>query len=126
MTTNREALDEAGRFLMSNLRDPGIDFIDGLVAGRWKAPALQALQAEVVGLSDANKRLLRRAFVAGIDGAIHDLLFKLTERADYEADIQLVVDGRDVVPLSDGLQGELFGDEGWRARFSRYGEPEEP
>jgi hypothetical protein len=126
MTTDRETLDKLGRFLMSNLRDSGIDFIDGLAEGRWKAPVLLPLQADVVALPEETRRLMRRAFVAGIDGAIHDFLFKLTETADFEQDIQLVVDGRDVVPLSDGLHGEPFGEDGWQARFSRYGEVEEP
>ena len=126
MTADREALDKLGRFLMDALRDSGIDFVEGLSAGRWKAPALQALQGEVLALPEETRQVIRRCFVAGIDGAIHDFLFKLAERADFEQDIRLLVDGRDVVPMSDGLQGELFGPEGWRARFSRYGEAEQP
>jgi hypothetical protein len=54
-----------------------------------------------------------------------DFLFKLQERAGFEKDIQVLVDGKDIVPLSDGIHGELFGPEGRASRFSLYGESRE-
>lgn len=38
-------LDTFGRFLMVHLRDRGLDRLDGLLVGRWKAPSLKKLQA---------------------------------------------------------------------------------
>jgi hypothetical protein len=32
----------------------------------------------------------------------------------------LFVDGIEVAKLSDGLHGEIFGDEGWIVRYSKY------
>ena len=99
MTDDQKILDKLGEFLMANLRDPAIDFIDMLRAGKWKAPALQSLQAGVMSLPDEAQDLVRRCVVEAIDGAIHDFLFKLVEREDSEADIQMIVDGKNVVPL---------------------------
>ena len=36
-----------------------------------------------------------------------------------------MVDGKPVAELSDGLHGEIFGDEGWIVRFSKHPAPEE-
>jgi hypothetical protein len=113
-------LDKFGRFLMENLRDSCVAFVDGLLAARWKSAP--ALQAELARFSDRQKALVRRCAIAGIDNAVHDFLFKLQEIADSKNDIQMLVDGRNVVPLSDGIHAEPAGPDGWQARFSRYGE----
>lgn len=122
MSEDRESLDKFGRFLMEHLRDRCIEHFDRLAEGRWKAPALLALQASLAALGEQDREVARRAVVSGIDSAIHDFLFKLQERADFADDIQVIVDGKSLVPMSDGVHGELFGRDGWRARFSRYGE----
>lgn len=114
-------LDKFGQFLMESLRDRCIEHFEFLAKGKWRAPALQGLQAEVAALSEHDRDVVRRCVVEGIDSAIHDFLFKLQERADFANDIQVIVDGQNIVQLSDGIHGEPFGDDGWHARFSRYG-----
>lgn len=103
MTEDQDALDKFGRFLMENLRDPCIEHFDLLAAGRWRAPGLRPLQRDLATLSLAERDIVRRSVTAGIDSAMHDFLFKLQELADFENDIQIMVDGKNVVPLSDGL-----------------------
>jgi hypothetical protein len=115
------ALDHFGVFLASHLRDRAIEGFDLLAKGQWKAPALQALQADLADLSPAQREIARRAVIECIDGAIHDLLFALQEQADFENRITVSVDGLDVVKASDGIHGEPYGEEGWYARFSKYG-----
>ncbi|MEZ0229276.1 MAG: hypothetical protein ACAI25_11675, partial [Planctomycetota bacterium] len=119
-------LDKFGQFVMLNLRDPAIHEVDGLLKGTWKAPSLQRLQRSLAKLTPAQKKLVRRCVQECIDSATHAFLFSLQERADFENDMQLTVDGRNVVELSDGIHGEAHGREGWIARFSAYeGSPEE-
>ena len=55
-----------------------------------------------------------------ITGALHDLLFALHEENVFKNRIHLLVDGYDIVNISDGLHGEQFGDNGWIERFSKY------
>ena len=119
-------LDRFGRFLMENLRDRCIDHFDVLAQGKWRSPNLEALQAEVAGMGAKEREVIRRCIVAALDGAIHDFCFKLQELADFENDIQVLVAGENIVPFSHGIHGELFGDDGWRARFSKHGEPSHP
>lgn len=52
--------------------------------------------------------------------ALHSLLFTMTGEDGTPA---IVVEGHDVAEDSDGLHGELFGEDGWLARFSKYGAP---
>jgi hypothetical protein len=110
--------------MMENLRDRSIGFFDLLAAGHWKAPSLQPLQSSLATLDAEQLSFVREAVIATIDTGLHDFLFRLQETVDFENDVQVVALGENVVPLSDGLHGELFGEEGWRARFSRFGEPE--
>jgi hypothetical protein len=119
-------LGEFGQFLMVHLRDRGIDHFDRLLAAHWKAPALAKIQSELQTLTPEQRALARRAFVTSLDSAIHDFLFQLQDQADsHDGHIAVTVAGQNIATMSDGLHGEPFTDEGWRARYSAYGEPPE-
>ncbi len=51
---------------------------------------------------------------------MHDLLFAFQEEADADGAIRLFVDGNEVAKLSDGLHGEIFGDEPWIVQYSSF------
>ena len=121
--TKKDPLSEFGQFLMTRLRDRGIGSLDYLLQAKWKAPSLKKIQRELQALSPAQRKLVRRAFISSFDGAIHDFLFGLQEQADLDGRIAVTVAGKNVATLSDGLQGELFTEDGWFARYSEYGEP---
>ncbi|MGO9919922.1 MAG: DUF6547 family protein [Isosphaeraceae bacterium] len=118
-------LDRFGQFVMANLRDKAIEFFDLLAQGHWKAKSLRQLQSDVKQLSDSQRSILRRCIIATTDNAIHDFLFALQELADFEDDIQVIVRGKNIAKISDGLQGEMFTADGWMAKFSAFGEPPE-
>ena len=111
-------LDQFGKFLMENCRDQGIESSIGLLNNKWKAPILQSMQAELYKLNDKQKEAVQDAFIHIIDVAIHDFLFALQN--GYNDDIQIIVDGENVVELSDGIHGEPYSDEGWRAKYSKF------
>ena len=113
-------LDKFGRFIISTLRDSAIDRFEGLARGRWKSPSSQQLQAELAALTDKQRQLVRRCVIACIDTAVHDHLFALCDAHDFKKGIAVTVDGKNPVELSDGLQGEPFGESGWIAHFSKY------
>ena len=56
---------------------------------------------------------------------MHDILFALQESHDCKSGIEIMVDGTAVGEHSDGLHGEIFGDEGWIVRFSSHPSPRE-
>jgi hypothetical protein len=119
------AKDRFGLFIMTKLRDRAIRTVDVLLAGEGKAPSIQQLQNELAALTKDQKDLIRRCVIDSVDDAVHDFLFALQEQTDDELGIAVLVDGENPAQLSDGLQGELFGEEGWMARFSKFGMPPE-
>jgi hypothetical protein len=75
----------------------------------------------LVKFSPEQKTLIRRCVVDSVDAGIHDFLFKLQKCASFKNDIQVRADGQNIVGLSDGIHGALFGTDGWQARFSKHG-----
>lgn len=121
-----QALDKFGEFVVAKLRDAVIDHADALLVARWKAPALQALQADLRRLTAAQRAVVRRCVVEAVDSGLHDFLFALQEEHDAGGGVSVVVDGRPVAAESDGLQGEPYTDWGWFARFSKHGPHPDP
>lgn len=115
-----EPLDKFGAFFVQNLRDKMLSEAEMLLRGGWKAPELQELQAKLAGLTDAQKQIARGMAERIITAGMHDLLFAIQEQADAGGAVRVFVDGREIAKLSDGLHGEIFGEEGWIVRFSEY------
>jgi len=77
-------------------------------------------------LTPAQRALVRRVVLQAVDSGLHDFLFALGEADDFEEGIAFVVGGQNVAELSDGLQGEPYGDAGWFKRFSKHGPHPDP
>ena len=119
-------LDRFGRLIVTSLRDNGIKHFDGLANSHWKAPSLQNLQADLAKLTDEQKAVVRRCIIQCLDNALHDFLFALVEANDFDKGIALVVDGKNLAEISDGLHSEPYTDEGWIAKFSEFPNTSEP
>jgi hypothetical protein len=126
MSSDKEKLDLLGRFVIESLYDRALDYYDRLVYGLWKSAKLIALHEQLTMLNAAQQELVKQCVKDAIDTGVHDFLFRLHEVADVVAAdykghrIQLLVDGVDATAISDGLQGELYGKEGWIAKYSQY------
>lgn len=118
----REAIDKFGKVLMNDLRDKSIDFFELLVERKWKAPSLQKLQTDLQTFNEEQIEIIRRIIIRSVDSGIHDFLFKLQEQADFDNGIEITVQGINIISASDGLHGELFTEDGWYAKFSKYEE----
>jgi hypothetical protein len=122
MTMSQDNLSIFGELIASKLRDPAMDRFENLRKGNHKAPALQDLQSRLRGLDPETREIARRCVVSAVDSAIHDFLFSLQERGFKNRPIAVLVDGENIADSSDGLHGEIFGKDGWFAKFSAYGE----
>lgn len=121
----KESLDKFGEFFVRNTRDKMLGDLDMLLRGAWKAPASQALQAKLAGFTDAQKAVIREVAEHMTTTGMHDLLFALQEEADADGFVRVLVDGTEVTKLSDGMHGEIFTEDGWIARFSKFPPDEE-
>ena len=88
-----------------------------------KAPALQKLQKDLASLPENHRTIVRRCVIQSVDNGRHDFLFALQESYENESDIEVVVDGQNIAENSDGLHGELFTEDGWKAKYGKFGEP---
>lgn len=120
MSTKEEALNYFGQFLMKNYRDKTLSALDSALADKWKSESLQEFQAFSQTLTEQQRKNLFSGFKRLIDGALHDLLFNIQEETNFEGRIQILVDGYDVVKISDGIHGEQFGENGWIEKYSNY------
>ncbi len=116
----RESLEKFGEFFVRNLRDAMKYNLETTLSGSWKAPGVLDLQKRLVKLDDADKQTIRELVDRVITGGMHDFLFALQEESDSNGSIRLLVDGEEIAKESDGLHGELFTEEGWIARYSKY------
>jgi hypothetical protein len=124
MEEDTQALQFFGRFLMEHLRDRGILWYEYLAQGKWKSGL--ELQTRVVSLNAEQREIIRQCVILAIDTGIHDFLFQLGVNFDMTQDnpsadsIKILVNGIDIAQVSDGLQGEAYGENGWIHKYSKY------
>jgi hypothetical protein len=115
-----DPLDKFGAFIVQNLRDKMLGNLQTLLHGKSKASAVQQMQDKLSRLDENEKQfvwdLVERITIAGL----RDLLFAIQEEGDVKGAIKVLVDEKEIAKLSDGLHGEIFGDRGWIARYSKY------
>ena len=120
MNNQQSSLDKFGEFIVVNLRDKAIETAEMLLENGSKSPQTKILQDELLTFNAAQKAIVANAVKASIDAAIHDFLFAIEEQADFENDIQIIVNEDNIVEMSDGLQGELFTQDGWLEKYSKF------
>ena len=115
-------LGKFGQFITEKLRDNSIQFAEDVLEGKYKSHRLIALQQRLSTLDENQKRIALDFAKTIIRTGIHDFLFALVERSDIQGDINILVDGKDIIQASDGIHGEAYGEDGWYAKYSKYGE----
>lgn len=119
-----EILEKFGKFFIENSFNNGMWKLDNLISGELKA--YKKLQNEIKSLNKKQIETLKKCVVVALNATLHDLLFAFQEAHDLEKGIEITIDEKNIAELSDGLNGELYSDEGWFAKYSSYkGDPSE-
>ncbi|MCR4415679.1 MAG: hypothetical protein NUV77_24975 [Thermoguttaceae bacterium] len=113
-------LDKFGEFLVRHLRDKSLEYLQLMLEGRLRQPERQSLQSTVSSLTPDLKVAVCELVEDLLTNAMHDILFAFQEAHDNQTGIEIFVDGAPIAELSDGLHGEIFGEEGWIVRFSKF------
>jgi hypothetical protein len=116
----KDPLDKFGSFIVKNLRDQALDDLEMLLRGAWKSSATQDMQRRLGLLTDDQKQLFREVANRVITTGMHEFLFALQEMSDANKGVEVQVDGSNIASLSDGLHGEIFSEEGWIAKYSKF------
>lgn len=110
-------LHDFGKVLMRDVRDRSHLALRDIVAGTARAPGLRDLSERVSQWSSDDRDAALRLGEQMIDQVLCSFFAML---GDHSEDITLTAFGKDVYEVSDGLGGELYGDEGWIHRFSEF------
>lgn len=122
MSRREEILDEFGKLLIQELRDTSIDEMNNIINGRSKAPVNIELFKKLENFSSDQISILNEFVVKAIDKELHNTLFMIE---NYAEKLSLVYRdeneaGISLTEISDGLSGELYTEDGWIERFSKY------
>jgi hypothetical protein len=115
-----QSLDKFGRIIIENLRDKQIDYSNRLLEGKWKADELKELQEKLSKFNKEEKNIIKELIEDILTHSMHDLLSAFQESNDYENEMEIIIDNQNVADISDGLHGEIFGEEGWIQKYSKY------
>jgi hypothetical protein len=113
-------LNRFAETMIQQVRDETIDLWDRSLSGRMRdEDSLKATQV-IATLSPEQKALVDWMVVRMVDSTIHHWLWMLEQEEDTQV-VQYIAegDGANIAEISDGLCGEMYGDEGWIARYSK-------
>jgi hypothetical protein len=118
----KDALSEFGLDLTVWVRDDTFSWIENLIEGSGRTPNDRRLHQQVSAspeTAEAARNLARWA----TDLCVHNFLRFLEQSERF--DLVVIDDDRamSIRDASDGLSGELYTEDGWFARFSKYGGP---
>ena len=112
-------LDKFGKLITQNLRDSSLNRYLSIESGKLKSKECMELSEELSKFSEAQLEIIKKLITNCIDTGLHDFLFAIEEIQD---ELEISVNGEKILDSSDGLQGEIFTEDGWLAKFSNYGE----
>jgi hypothetical protein len=113
------SLERFGQFVISNLHDSPYEYARQLCDGELKSPETQNLQERLSQLTPEQRAAVLECVNASTINGMHSMLFRLMQLWEDDDEFSVIVDGVDVATLSDGLEGEIFSDSGWIAKFSQ-------
>ena len=116
-----KSLDTFGRLIVNQFVDQGIERFINLQQNKLKSPSTEWLRENLSSLDESQTKIVEKLVVDVLTSATHDFLFALAE-AHEDGHMEINIQGVNVLDMSDGLAGELFGEAGWLSRFSQHAE----
>lgn len=113
-------LDYLGSILMERVRDASVTDVDMILSGKMQGDEAERIRQALAALGPSALQALQGMVPALVDQVVHNLLATIDEFPDLELVVTRSGEATNASELSDGLAGELYGNGGWIARFSRY------
>lgn len=115
--SDKEILEDFGELIIQAVRDTTIKKYKMIQTGKMKSQEALRLHEKLKSLSPENLVLINEIVVGTVGDALHNFLWLLEEQ---DEDTELKYKNKNVAHLSDGLCGELYSDEGWIKKYSKY------
>jgi hypothetical protein len=121
---NNNILDYFGKILMSDVRDETITSWDMIVNGKMKGITAQQVKEKLTCFSEEQKEVLNWLIPKITDTCLHNLLVMIEQSNKVKVSVNDGQTNIEVKQISDGLECELYTEDGWIKRFSneRYDE----
>lgn len=112
---NENILDYFGNKLMKEVRDETISSLDMMIDGKMKGITAQQVREKISTFNEEQLMTIKWLIPKIIDLNLHNLLMMIEQNDD----IKVMVGDNDIKEDSDGLEGELYTEDGWISRFSK-------
>lgn len=119
---NQRVLDKFGRIYMDFVRDNVLEGMEQIIVGKYKGDTGQILQQKIKQNIPDHDELLKEIVSSAVDKCLHYTLYMLEE---YQDEMEFLVNDEQgnkesLVEISDGICGELYTEDGWIEKYSRY------
>lgn len=115
-----EALSYFGRILMEEVRDRAIRQMDMILSGHMKSESAGKTREVLRGYSEEDIEALKWLLPQVVDKALHHLLWTLERDEAINVTVSVGSKASETLrEISDGLCGELYGEDGWIALYSK-------
>ena len=115
-------IDILGKFIMENLRDVSIELCNGLLESKYESPGHKDIQEKLSRFTSEEKEVLKELITYCIDGGINDFLYRLDSESRNKGTLKVLINGSETNELTEGLSKELYGENGWKQKFSQFNE----
>lgn len=121
----RDVLDSFGEELIHEVRDYSIEQFYNSIHGIANTAERKIFKEEFQKLSEENKKFVEIIVKKTVDMSIHYFLWMIETSDNFK--LQSIANNSvvDLAEVSDGLCGELYTNNGWIQKFSKYPSSEE-
>lgn len=115
-----QALAYFGKVLMEEVRDRAIREMDMTLSGHMKGESAQRIRKVLRGFSAEDIEALKWLLPQVVDATIHHLLWTLETEETINVTVSIGEETSESLrEVSDGLCGEVYGEDGWIALYSK-------
>lgn len=107
-------LNDFGKYIIQEVRDITIDEINIIIDNNLNGEYLEKFHNVISNLSSEERNLIKNLVPRIVDTTLHYMLFMIEQHQE----ISLNFENEELKDISDGLCGELYGNDGWIRKFS--------
>ncbi|MBU3218407.1 hypothetical protein LL033_23505 [Clostridium estertheticum] len=116
---NENILDYFGNKLIKEVRDVTIASWDMMLNGKMKGITAQQFSDKISAFNDEQLEVLKWLIPKITDLSLHSLLVMIEQNDEIKVAVYDGQKDNDIKENSDGLEGELYTEDGWINKFSK-------
>ena len=117
-----ETLDIFGDLVVQSVRDATFSQFEKIKDGKLRSKSAKLLHEKIANFKPEEMEALKSVVLDTIDSTLHHFLWLFEQNEEYDI-VRYIEEKKKPVSLrdiSDGLCGELYTEDGWIEKFSKY------